>query len=336
MFTSNGSPVAVFNYSHPWMRDIVLRVAPPEFDVRFLTDPRDTHQVQELLGMADFFVTVDLPAAWVAELHRCRLVQLQGVGYDAVDLSALAVRGIPLAQTPEGTIVGVAEHTLMFILALYKRLAEVHDHVRQGGFDKIGFRAGCHMLCGKTLGIVGFGRIGRRVAHLARAFETATIYADPVAAGLEAELEVGARRVSFEELLALSDVVSVHVPLTAETEGLFGADEFAQMKPGALFINTGRGGTYDLDALYEALASGRLGGAGLDVFPLQPPPANHPLLKLPNVLCTPHMAAGTVEAHLEKAQAQFDNFRRVLRGDPPIHLIPLPQMTSATAASALV
>jgi phosphoglycerate dehydrogenase-like enzyme len=313
--------VAVFTFSNRWMQEMVRQAAPPDFEVKFLEDPGNEPRLRELLAEADFLVTTDLPAAWVPWLRRCRLVQHQGVGYDGIDVAALARAGIPLAVTPEGTINGVAEHTILFILALYKRLTAVHDSVRRGGFDRIGWRAQCHFFQGKTLGLVGFGRIGRRVAHLARAFEAAVVYADVRRARLEVEQELGARHLPFEGLLAEADVVSVHTPLTAETRGLFGANEFARMKPGALFVNTSRGGTYDMDALYEALRSGHLGGAGLDVFNPQPPPPDHPLLQLPNVICTPHMATGTVEAHLEKAQAQFANFRRVLQGEPPRNLV---------------
>src|SRR5205814_9459440 len=130
--------------------------------------------------------------------------------------------------------------------------------------------------------------------------------------------------VPFDALLTQADVVTVHVPITPETRGLFGAKEFARMKAGALFINTSRGDTYDMDALYRALSAGELGGAGLDVFNPEPPPADHPIRKLPNVICTPHMATGTVEAHLQKVQAQFDNFRRVLHGELPHNLVRLP------------
>jgi phosphoglycerate dehydrogenase-like enzyme len=139
---------------------------------------------------------------------------------------------------------------------------------------------------------------------------------------------LGISFVTLDELLSQADIVSVHTPLTSETEGLFGAEEFARMKPGALFINTSRGGTYDMDALYDSLQSGHLGGAGLDVFNPEPPPPDHPITQLPNVICTPHMATGTVEAHQMKAQSQFNNFQRVLRGETPHNLITAPTTDS--------
>jgi phosphoglycerate dehydrogenase-like enzyme len=315
---SPSRPVAVFNVTSPCMQDMIRQAAPPDFDVRFRD--ADPGRWPELLAAADFLVTIDLPAAWVPHLRRCRLVQHSGVGYDAIDTAALAAAGIPLALTPEGTVVGVAEHTILLILALYKRLTAVSDAVRRGEFDPVGWRPQCHFFRDQTLGIVGFGRIGRQVAHLANAFEAKVVYSDvaPASDGCAA----GARHVSFDQLIAESDVVSVHTPLTPETRGLFGAREFARMKPGALFINTARGETYSMDALDQSLRSGHLGGAGLDVFDPEPPPADHPLLQLPNVICTPHMATGTVEAHRDKAAAQFANFRRVLNGEPPLNLVP--------------
>jgi phosphoglycerate dehydrogenase-like enzyme len=319
--TIPSKPVAVFNFQNVWMQQMIRQAAPAGFDVRFVSDPRNDSAVRDLLAEADFLVTIELPGAWIGWLTRCKLVQLQGVGFDAVDRAGLVAAGIPLAATPEGTTVGVAEHTILFILALNKRLVEVHASVARGEFDKIGWRDRCHFFAGQTLGIVGLGRIGRRVAQLARAFDARVIYIDVRRAEREVEAACGAEYRSFGDLLAEADIVTVHTPLDASTENLFGAREFARMKPGAVFINTSRGGTYDLDALYASLRSGHLRGAGLDVFQPQPPPANHPLLKLPNVICTPHMATGTVEAHREKALAQFANFSRVLRGEPPMHRV---------------
>ncbi len=314
-------PVAVFQTAHPWMQEVVRAAAPQEFEVRFLEDPSNTAQVREQLSNADFLVTVRLPAAWVPWLSRCRLVQVQGVGYDGVDRPALSAADIPLAITPAGTVEGVAEHTLLLILALYKNLPRVDAAVRRGEFDSVGYRSQCHFFRGKTLGIVGFGRIGRRVAQLARAFEAEIVYSDVLPADAAIEQALGARHVPFQELIAHADVVSVHTPLTLETRGLFDAVTFARMKAGALFVNTSRGETYSMDALTGALASGHLGGAGLDVFDPEPPPSDHPLFRLTNVICTPHMATGTVEAHREKAAAQFANFRRVLAGHTALDLV---------------
>src|SRR5262245_36821483 len=170
-------PVAVFDFTDAWMQAVVRRAAPSEFDVRFPAGG-DPDRWLELLAAADFLVTMDLPGEWVANLRRCKLVQLQGVGYDGIDTAALAAAGIPLAATPEGTTVGVAEHTILLILALCKRLPAVHESVRRGEFDRVRWRPHCHFFVGKTLGLVGFGRIGRRVARLAKPFDVTILYSD--------------------------------------------------------------------------------------------------------------------------------------------------------------
>ena len=314
-------PVAIFNFSNAWMRRMILEVAPSTFEVRFIDDPKNPAERDRTLPEADFLVTIALPGDSIRRLQRCRLVQLQGVGYDAVDLPALRDAGLPLALTPEGTTTGVAEHTILLILAVNKRLVEVHQSVIAGEFDSLRWRETCHFFCGSTLGILGFGRIGRRVAQLAKAFGVNVIYYDVERMPLHVDAECGASYRPFAQLLAESDVVTVHTPLNGDTERLFGAREFGLMKPGALFINTSRGGTYDMDALHDAIRRGHLRGAGLDVFNPQPPAASHPLLQLKSVVCTPHMAAGTVEAHLDKARAQFANFDRVLRGEKPVNLV---------------
>lgn len=313
-------PLAVFFLTEPWLQKIVLEAAPAEFDVKFLDRDKPAERTA-LLPQADFLVTTLLPADSVALLKQCKLVQHQGVGYDGIDLAALMQAGIPLALTPEGTVIGVAEHVLLLILALSKQLVRVDSSMRHGEYDPFRWRPNSHLLSGRTMGIVGLGRIGRRVAHLASAFGAHLLYTDPLRASDDVERELGITFVSFDELLTGADIISVHTPLDDTTRGLFAAKEFARMKPGAYFINASRGETFDMNALYAALVSGHLGGAGLDVFNPEPPPADHPIFKLPNVICTPHMAAGTVEGHCQKAQAQFANFGRILRGETPLNLV---------------
>jgi phosphoglycerate dehydrogenase-like enzyme len=317
---SDQSPLAVFVITHPWLKGSVREAAPASFGVEFV-DANDTQAAVALIPRADFLVTTYLPSSWLPLLRRCRLVQLLGVGTDQVDVVGLQEAGIPVAITPDGLDVGVAEHTILFILALYKRFLEVSTSTRRGEWDEFGWRQQCHLFHGKTLGLVGFGRVGRQVAHLARAFDAQVIYFDPVPAGSAIERVLEAKLVSFRELLQLADIVSVHTPLNERTRLLFGAQAFSQMKRGSIFINTSRGGTYDLDALYDSIRSGHIAGAGLDVFEPEPPPATHPLLQLQNVLCTPHMAAGTLEVHHRKLSAQFANMRRVLHGEAPLNLL---------------
>lgn len=310
---------AVYALSHPWVDGVIHEVAAqlaPDVDV-VCYDPADTAAAATHLPRADFVVCLKLSTEQVALLGRCRLVHHNGVGYDGIDRAALHARGIPLAITPALTAETVAEHTLMLILALNKQLVQVHASMQRGEFNLFGWRAESHTLFGKTVGIVGLGRIGRRVAELAHAFGCRVIYNDLVAAPAELATRLNLTRLSLEGVVAEADVLTVHVPLTELTRGMFGAAEFARMQPSALYINASRGATYDLDALYAALAAGNLRGAGLDVYQPEPPPANHPILQLPNVICTPHIASGTVERQYAIVTAQMENFLRVLRGEAP-------------------
>jgi len=313
-------PLALFALTHPWMKEMVLRAAPPEFDVRFV-DLSNYEAASELLPLADFLMTTYLPSELVQFLSRCKLVQHQGVGVDGIDTSALSTARIPLAITPEGTVIGVAEHTVLLILALSKQLVSVDASIRKGEYDNVRWRSNSYFLYRKKLGIVGLGRIGQRVAHLAKAFEANLVYSDPFRQSPEVERALDIVYVPLDRLLEEADIITLHTPLTAETENMFGSEQFSRMRPGALFINTSRGGTFDMDALYASLDLGHLGGAGLDVFNPEPPPQDHPILQLPNVISTPHMATGTVDAHLMKARGQFDNFGRVLRGETPHNLV---------------
>ncbi len=279
----------------------------------------DTERARTLLPQADFLIALKLPNEYVPWLAPCRLVQTFGVGYDGIDRAGLAVRDIPLATTPEWAAIGVAEHTLM--LAVCRQVGPSSAQLRSGGFDKFGWRADARFVYGKTLGIVGFGRIGRRVGHLANAFDVRIIYNDLVRAPIDMESRTGASAVTLDELVAQADIVTVHVPLTDKTKGMFDADRFRAMKTGALFINTSRGPTYSIDALNDTLQSGHLAGAGLDVYAPEPPPPGHPLLQLSNVVCTPHMASGATEAQEEKTRAQFANIARVLRDKAPLNVV---------------
>ncbi len=268
---------------------------------------------------ADFVVVADWPitAEDLAAAPKLMMVQHQGVGHEKIDKQALRARGIPLALCPAGTTVGVAEHTILLILAVYKRLVVADTELRQGTWLQWGLRANSFELAGKTLGLVGFGRIGQAVAQRAHAFETKLLYHDPYPKEVPPEANRwNARAVSFLELLRQSDIVSLHVPATDETRRFMSTPQFEQMKPSAILINTSRGAIVDEPALIKALEARTIAGAGLDVFEQEPVKPENPLLTMDNVVLTPHIAAGTVDALREKMRAVFANLQRFAEGNP--------------------
>ncbi len=315
---TDAKPLVVFTTCHPWIKQVVAEVQPDRFDVEFL-ELSDAAACADVLPRANFLICLSLTTEQAKLLENCKLVMHNGVGYDAIDIATLTAMGIPMAVTPAMTPEGVAEHVFMMILSLSKQLPAVIESMRSGEWNMFGWREGSHNVAYKTLGIVGLGRIGKRVAHLASAFDCTVLYSDPVAPPAEFEQRYDLTRVSTDELLATSDIITLHVPLTDETTNMIGAEQFNKMKPGALFINASRGPTYDLDALHEALRSGHLLGAGLDVFNPEPAPLDHAVFQLPNVVCTPHIASGTVERQYAINTAQFENCARVLDGQPPLN-----------------
>ncbi len=317
---SEQRPLVVWTTCHPWIQRVVDEVRPDHFDAAFC-DLTDADQVAEWLPKADFLVCLTLTTEQAKLLKRCRLVMHNGVGYDGIDLDTLRAAGIPVAVTPAMTPEGVAEHVFMMVLALSKQLPAVQDTMRSGGWGMLGWREGSHNVAYKTMGIVGLGRIGKRVAHLAHAFGCRVLYTDIADADTQFDARYGLERVTLNELLAESDIVTMHVPLTDQTHRMIGAEQFERMKPGAIYINASRGPVTDLSALHDAIVSGHLFGAGVDVFDPEPPSPDLALLNMPNVICTPHIASGTVERQYAINTAQFANAQRVLDGLEPLDRI---------------
>jgi phosphoglycerate dehydrogenase-like enzyme len=316
----------------PDHRAVTLSVQPPEFADSWL-ESDDPAELRAQLAAADFIVTGAITAEQIALAERVRLIQMPGVGYERIDVAAAEARGIPVAITPEGTCAGVAEHTVMMMLALYKHLTEAHTALKQGEWLHNRLRPICLMLEGKRVGIVGLGRIGREVAARLRGWGVELVYCDLRRLPPEQEVALGVRYLPLDELLATADIVTLHVFLAEGSRHLIGARELALMKPSAVLINTARGEVVDEAALYAALAERRIQAAGLDVFAVEPVAADHPLLALDNVLLTPHMATANRDAMIAKARACYENFQRVLRGAPPINVVRPYGVVAADAAA---
>lgn len=250
---------------------------------------------------------------------RLKVIGRHGVGVDHIDLEEARRRRIYVVNTPDANTESVAEHCIGMMIMLCKQLYVAGLAVRQGDWEARNIYIG-RELREKTIGLVGFGRIGQRVAEIAhRGLAMSVLYYD-VVADPDRESSCGARRVSLEELLATADIVSLHVPLVSSTRCLIGERELATMKPSSYLINTARGSVVDEDALCKALQEGQIAGAGLDVFELEPPARSHPLWALENVVASPHMAAHTEEAMLRMAMV-VEDVVLVLRGESPKHWV---------------
>lgn len=316
--------VLYLNHATPDVYDLIRSQLPEGFELVTLERDSDEERRQKLADV-DFILTATakLTKDMIDSAPKLKLIQHQGVGYDSTDVKAAKERGIPVGLTPEGTTIGVAEHTILLILAVYKRLVTAHTSLGQGEWLQFALRPVSFELCGKTLGLIGFGRIGREVAKRARAFEANVIYYDKYAqVAPEEKAALGAREVSFAELLKEADIVSLHLPATAETKHLINAAALQAMKKSAILINTARGSLVDEATLCQALRSGQIAGAGLDVFEKEPPSADNPLFHMDNVIVTPHIAAGTKDALLTKMRAAFANMVRVTKGETPVNLVP--------------
>ena len=267
----------------------------------------------------------ELPRRWfvTAELlQRCaRLlcVSTSGAGYDTVDVEACSKAGVIVVNQAGINAPAVAEHTLGMMLALSKRIVECDRRLRrERGFAREELMG--RNIAEKTLGIIGIGHVGARVARLAQAFGMTVLAYDPYVSAEEIARR-GARAVPFDELLSQSDIVSIHCPRSSETLGMFDARAFARMKQGALLVTTARGGIHDEAALFAALQSGHLAGAGLDVWEKEPPPLEHPLLALDNVIATYHTAGVTVESRRAVAAEGAEQVIGLLKGGRPPRLV---------------
>ena len=241
-----------------------------------------------------------------------KVIAKHGAGVDSVDLAAATARGVLVMTANDANAPAVAEHTIALILALARDVVTLADRTRGGEWAR-GSYAG-QEVTGRTLGLVGFGRIGRRVAVIARALGIEVVALSAHPGGVDAAL---AREVAtVAELLAVSDIVSLHAPLNAATRGMINRESIALMKHGALLINTARGAMVDEAALLDALHSGRIGGAALDTLTEEPPPSDYPLLRAPNLIVTPHIAAMTAGAIVRMGVSAATNIAAVLTHAP--------------------
>ena len=304
--------------------DLALTMLPEGYELNVVD--RAAPDFPRLMADAEYwmgFARTGMDESFFRAAPKLRLVQLISAGYDRIDIEAARRAGVPIANNGGSNSVSVAEHTLMLILAVLKRAVWLHSNVvagrwRVGGFDDNRL----YELSGKTVGIVGLGNIGKKVARRVQVFDAQAIYYDIVRLSEAEEDALGTRFVLLEELLRTADVVTLHVPLTESTHRMMSTRAFGLMKPSAILISTCRGPVVDEHALHRALSSGQIAGAGLDVMTEEPPAVKHPLFGLDNVIITPHMAGPTWENWPRAFRNSYDNIQRVAAGRQPLWVIP--------------
>lgn len=298
---------------------------PKGFTIEILSqDPeRRIAQLESADFLMGFLRGMPLKADDYPHLANVKLIQLLSAGYDGVDLERLKKSGIPLANNGGANSYAVAEHAILLMLAVYRRLPALDRIVRAGEWksSKLGEEQE-HELAGKTVGIVGAGMIGRTLARRLSGFEVKLVYHDPVRLDAAEEARLALSYRTLEDLLRESDVITLHAPYNDATRHLIRDRTIQLMKREAILINTARGELVDDDALYRALRDGRVWGAGLDAFYPEPPDPKNPLLTLPNVVLSPHAAGPTWESWPKRFGNAYANVERVARGEPPLWVVP--------------
>jgi phosphoglycerate dehydrogenase-like enzyme len=302
--------------------DILRETLPKDFELE-LADP-DAPDLNDVLSDANFLLVTwcQVPRDVIAAARNVALIQTTVVGVNHIDLAAAREFGLPVANAAGGNAVAVAEHALLLMLAVYRRLVEGHQAVEAITWPQSAlYSAGMYELTGKTVGLVGFGNIGQTVARLLTGFDARVLYYRRHRLPVSQETALRVTYRTLDDLLASSDVVSLHIPLTPETTGLIGQRELDLMKPSAILVNTARGGVVDEPALIDALENERLAGAGLDVLTAEPIEPNHPLLGLDNVVLTPHVGGVSAEASRFSIALSCENIRRVAQGQAPVNVV---------------
>lgn len=287
------SKVAITDYSFPDLSFETSILAPQGVEIVSFKEKRSPAEIAGLVRDADAVIAqfASINAEVIAAMERAKVIVRYGVGVDNVDLEAARQRGLPVCNIPDYCVEEVADQTLAFMLAITRQVVPNTLHLRAGQWGLAAPVTAMQALKHLTVGIVGFGRIGREVVQRLLAFKARVLVFDPVVAAAQITKTGAVAASSLDELLAQSDIVSPHCPSTPKTKGMFNAAAFAKMKPGATFINVSRGDLADSTALVDALQSGRLGAAALDVFAPEPIPADHPILKLPSVILAAHIAS---------------------------------------------
>ena len=318
-------PKIVFSPRFPKpLVDVMMEMKPAGFDIAVVdaTGPEFLAAAKD----AEYFMGFGrnpLGPDFYAAAKNMKLVQLISAGYNTIDLEAARRARVPVANNGGANSVAVAEHAVMLILATLKKLHWQHNNVTAGKW-RVGDFAETRLyeLEGKTVGIVGLGNIGKKVARRLRGFDCKIVYYDIIRLPEHEEDALGVRYVLLDELLATADVITLHTPLTSVTQNMISDRQFELMKPTAILVNTCRGPVVDERALHKALITKRIAGAGLDVMVDEPPSKDNPLLNVDTCTITPHTAGPTWENWPKAFRNAFDNILRVHAGRPPLWVVP--------------
>jgi phosphoglycerate dehydrogenase-like enzyme len=306
----------------PDVRAIADQLLPSQFAFHNVAASDVPAAILDADFLCGFIGQLDTDVLVKAAANRLKLVQLMSVGYDRFNLEGARAARLPVAVNGGANAIAVAEHAIMLILATLKHVHALDAAVRSGHWRGAANAVGrVYELYGSTVGIVGMGRIGQEVAQRLAGWGATIVYYDPFRLPAEREQQLGVRFLELDDLLRSADAVTVHVPLNARTRHLIDAESLSLMKPSAVLVNTARGGLVDEEALATALRERRILGAGLDVLSAEPPPANHPLLGLPNVVLTPHTAGPTWQSYPRRFANCFANIERVQRGEKPLWVV---------------
>jgi len=311
------------------LRDLVLSFIPlGEFEIESMTYLTPDDDRIKKLAWADVVLFAPgrhIPDEVLAAAKDVKLMQLWSSGYDKFNVAGCTKLGIPVANNGGANACSVAEHAVLLMLAVYKWLPDSHRRTVTGTWTGNSHGLDMFLLNGKKLGIIGFGNIGRQVARKVSGFDMDVRYFDIARADTAIESEYKARYVTLDELIAESDIITLHLHSNDATRDIIDRSAISRMKKGAALINVSRAQLVDQDALREALIEKRLGGAGLDVYLKEPTQANDPLLTLPNVIATPHMAGSTYDTYAMVMERAIENFRRVMRGQEARWIVNAPR-----------
>ena len=304
---------------HQRIVEAIVSFNPAGFTTIVVDGKSPEEQQVEAVKDADFIMNfrATLTERILRSAKKARLVQVLSAGYDRLDLKLLRELKIPVANNGGANSWAVADHAVLAMLSLYRRMAQADQAVKAGKWNAAIDGLNTFEMANKVVGVLGFGNIGQKVARRVQAFDAVVQYYDKFPLKPERERELNAKRVTLEELFRTSDIISCHAPLTKETHHVVGSRYLAMMKPSAIIINTSRGEVVDEAALFEALQQKRIAGAGLDVFEKEPVDPANPLLKLENVVASPHSAGTTWDTWFRRADFAYKNMKRVWDGQAP-------------------